>query len=251
VSPACPANCLPHLGVSVSRGRPCSSPTSALETLSLSWWHLLAASSLAALSASTSRHMGPAATSVSSAPSPRQDLASACLDLSFTLCKISILPLVLGLLLRICFPFLRRWCRTWPNASGSRQLEGGGYGPHGRIVGRLNGAPAATLEPEMSSISSRDQCLSMMRECTFCVSAGSESRLFALHPLRRSSVLLLGSTCPKVSVAAIPLELVADAGAVPADLCRDIGNWPSLVPYSLAMQFLSCRLEMLVVAHSF
>ena len=29
------------------------------------------------------------------------------LGLSFTLCKISILPLVLGLL-------LRRWCRTWP-----------------------------------------------------------------------------------------------------------------------------------------
>jgi hypothetical protein len=103
----------------------------------------------------------------------------------------------------------------------------------------------------MSSISSRDQCLSMMSKRTFCVSAGSESRLFALHLLWRSSALLLGSTCPKASVAAIPLELVADAGAVPADLCRDIGNWPSLVPRSSAMQSLSCRLEMLVVAHSF
>ena len=67
---ACPANCLPHLGVSVLRGCPYSSPTSALETLPLSWWHLLAASSLTALSASTSRHTGPAATSVSSAKSP-------------------------------------------------------------------------------------------------------------------------------------------------------------------------------------
>jgi len=59
---------------------------------------LFAASSLTALSASTSRHTGPAATSVSSAKSSRQDLASACLDLSSTLCKISILPLVLTLL---------------------------------------------------------------------------------------------------------------------------------------------------------
>ena len=93
-----------------------------------------------------------------------------------------------------------------------------------RIVGRLNDTPAATLEPEMSSISSGDQCLSMMSKRTFCASAGSESRLFALHLLRRSSALLLGSACPKVSVPAVPLELVADAGAVPADLSRDIGN---------------------------
>ena len=120
-----------------------------------------------------------------------------------------------------------------------------------RIVGRLNGAPAATLEPEMSSISSGDQCLSMMSKRTFCVSAGSESRLFALHLLRRSSALLLGSTCPKAAVVCVPLELVADAGAVLADLSRDIADWPSLVPRSSAMQFLSCRLEMLVVAHSF
>jgi hypothetical protein len=42
----------------------------------------------------------------------------------------------------------------------------------------------------MSSISSGDQCLSMMSKRTFCVSAGSESRLFALHLLRRSSALL-------------------------------------------------------------
>ena len=41
------------------------------------------------------------------------------LGLSFTLCKISILPLVLGLL-------LRRWRRILPNASGFRQLERGG-----------------------------------------------------------------------------------------------------------------------------
>jgi hypothetical protein len=64
-------------GVSVSSGRPYSSPTSALKTLPLSWWHLLAASSLNALSASTSRHTGPPATSVSSTHSPRQDLSSA------------------------------------------------------------------------------------------------------------------------------------------------------------------------------
>ena len=93
-----------------------------------------------------------------------------------------------------------------------------------RIVGRLNDAAAATLEPEMSSICSGDQCLSMMSKCTFCASTGSESLLFALYLLRRSSALLLGSTCPKASVAAVPLELVADAGAVLADLCRDIGN---------------------------
>ena len=61
---------------------------------------LSAASSLTALSASTSRHMGPAATSVSSAQSPRRDLSSACFGLSSTVCKILILPLVLGLLLR-------------------------------------------------------------------------------------------------------------------------------------------------------
>ena len=103
----------------------------------------------------------------------------------------------------------------------------------------------------MSSISSRDQCLSMMSKRTFCVSAGSESRLFALHLLRRSSALLLGSTCPKAAVPCVPLELVADAEAVLADLCRDIADWPSLVPRSLAMQSFSCRLEMLVVAHSF
>ncbi|RRF98793.1 MAG: hypothetical protein DUD39_07780 [Coriobacteriaceae bacterium] len=108
-----------------------------------------------------------------------------------------------------------------------------------RIVGKLNDAPAATLEPEMSSISSRDQCLSMMSKRTFRASAGSESRLFALHLLRRSSALLLSSACPKASVAAVPLELVADAGAVPADLSRDIGDWPSLVPRSVAMQSLS------------
>jgi hypothetical protein len=81
----------------------------------------------------------------------------------------------------------------------------------------------------MSSISSRDQCLSMMRERTFCVSAGSESRLFALHLLRRSSALLLGSACPKAAVPCVPLELVADAGAVPADLSRDIADGASLV----------------------
>ena len=46
-------------GVSVPSGRPCSSPTSALKTLPLSCWHLFAASSLNALSASTSRHTGP------------------------------------------------------------------------------------------------------------------------------------------------------------------------------------------------
>ena len=93
---------------------------------------LFAASSLDALSASTSRHTGPAATSVSSAHSMRQDLSSACFGLSSTVWKISILPLVLGLLLRILFPFLRRWRLTLPNASGSRQLEGGGYGPAGK-----------------------------------------------------------------------------------------------------------------------
>jgi hypothetical protein len=93
-----------------------------------------------------------------------------------------------------------------------------------RIVERLNDAPAATLEPEMSSISSRDQCLSMMSKRTFRASAGSESRLFGLHLLRRSSALLLGSTGSIVAVPCVPLELVADAGAVPADLCRDIGN---------------------------
>ena len=134
--------------------------------------------------------------------------------------------------------------------AGSRQVEGG-YGPHDKIVGRLNGAPATTLEPEMSSISSGDQCLSMMSKRTFRASAGSESRLFALHLLRRSSALLLGGTCSKAAVPCVPRDLVADAGAVPADLCRDIGNWPSLVPHSVAMQSLSCRLEMLVVAHSF
>ena len=37
------------------------------------------------------------------------------LGLSFTVCKILILPLVLGLLLRICFPFLRRWRRILPS----------------------------------------------------------------------------------------------------------------------------------------
>jgi len=172
------------------------------------------------------------------------------LGLSSTLCKISILPLVLGLLLRICFPFLRRWRRILPNASGSRQVERGGYRPPDRIVGRLNDAPAATLEPEMSSISSRDQCLSMMRGHTFCVSAGSESRLFGLHLLRRSSALLLSSTCPKAPVPAVPLELVADAGAVPADLCRDIADWPSLcMQRGYAVPLL--RAKMCVVAHSF
>jgi len=79
----------------------------------------------------------------------------------------------------------------------------------------------------------------MMSKRTFCVSAGSESRLFALHLLRRSSAFLLGSAGPKASVACVPFELVADAEAVPADLCRDIADWPSLVPYSLAIQFLS------------
>ncbi|RRF96004.1 MAG: hypothetical protein DUD39_15855 [Coriobacteriaceae bacterium] len=52
--------------------------------------------------------MGPAPTTVSSSQSPRRDLSSACFGLSFTLCKISILSLVLGLL-------LRRWRRTWPS----------------------------------------------------------------------------------------------------------------------------------------
>ena len=170
---------------------------------------------------------------------PRIDL----LGLSFTLCKISILPLVLGL-------FLRRWCRTWPSGPASSRSRVATDLPV-RIVGRLNGAPAATLEPEMSSISSRDQCLSMMSKRTFCASAGSESRLFALHLLWRSSALLLGSTCPKAAVACVPLELAADAGAVLADLSRDIADWPSLVPRSSAMQSLSCRLTMLVVAHSF
>ena len=99
-------------GVSVLRGRPCKSPTSALETLPLSWWHLLAASSLTALSASTSRHMGPAPTTVSSAHSPRRDLSSACFGLSFTLCKISILPLILG-------PLLRRRRHTLPSGPDS------------------------------------------------------------------------------------------------------------------------------------
>jgi hypothetical protein len=51
---------------------------------------------------------GSAATSVSFPQSPRQDLSSACLGLSTMVCKISILPLVLGLLLRILFPFLCR-----------------------------------------------------------------------------------------------------------------------------------------------
>ena len=79
----------------------------------------------------------------------------------------------------------------------------------------------------------------MMSKRTFCVSAGSESRLFALHLLWRSSALLLGSTCSIASVAAVPLELVEDAGAVPHDLCRDIADGASLVPHSSAMQSLS------------
>ena len=54
------------------------------------------------------------------------------LDLSFTLCKISILPLVLGLLLRTLFPFLRRWRRTLPSGpvSGVPAVRpGGARGP--------------------------------------------------------------------------------------------------------------------------
>ena len=93
---------------------------------------LSAASSLTALSASTSRHTGPAATSVSSTHSPRRDLSSVCFSLSFTLCKISILPLVLGLLLRTLFPFLRRWRRTLPSGpvSGVPAVRpGGARGP--------------------------------------------------------------------------------------------------------------------------
>ena len=159
---------------------------------------------------------GSAATSVSSTQSPRRDLASACFGLSSTVCKISILPLILG-------PFLRRWRRTWPcGPDPDRSRAAATDLPVDRR--EAHDAPAATLEPEMSSISSRDQCLSMMSKRTFCVSAGSESRLFGLHLLRRSSALLLGSTCPKAPMVAVPLELVEDAGAVPADLCRDIGN---------------------------
>ena len=54
------------------------------------------------------------------------------MDLSFTLCKISILPLVLGLLLRTLFPFLRRWRRTLPSGpvSGVPAVRpGGARGP--------------------------------------------------------------------------------------------------------------------------
>ena len=91
----------------------------------------------------------------------------------------------------------------------------------------------------------------MMSKRTFRASAGSESRLFALHLLRRSSALLLGSACPKAPVPCVPLELVADTGAVPADLSLDIADGASLVPRNSAMQSLSCRLEMCVVAHSF
>ena len=75
---------------------------------------------------------------------PRCEPTSACLGLSFTLCEISTLPWVLGLLLQTLFPFLRRWWHTW-------QLEGGGYGPACRIVEKLNDAADTILEPEMSS----------------------------------------------------------------------------------------------------
>ncbi|RRF99505.1 MAG: hypothetical protein DUD39_04130 [Coriobacteriaceae bacterium] len=70
------------------------------------------------------------------------------LGLSFTLCKISILPLVLSLFLRTCFPFLRRWRHTWPSGpvSGSSSVA---TDLPVRIVERLNDAPAATLEPEI------------------------------------------------------------------------------------------------------
>ncbi|RRF98006.1 MAG: hypothetical protein DUD39_11890 [Coriobacteriaceae bacterium] len=64
------------------------------------------------------------------------------LGLSSTVCKISILPLVLGLL-------LRRWRRTWPCGPDPGRSSVAATDLPVRIVGRLNGAPAATLEPEI------------------------------------------------------------------------------------------------------
>ena len=52
-------------------------------------------------------------------------------------------------------------------------------------------------------------------------------------------------------MAAVPLELVADAGAVLTRLACDAADGASLVPHSSAMQSFSCGLTMLVVAHSF
>jgi len=181
VSPACPANCLPLSG------------SERLERASLQQPGLGPRDAPAVVVASSrgkqphcpvGKHKQAHGVLLPRAcrppPSPRQDLASACLGLSSTLCKISILPLVLGLFLRTCFPFLRRWRRTWPSGPDPGSSSVATDLPV-RIVGRLNGAPAATLEPEMSSISSRDQCLSMMSKRTFCASAGSESRLFGLY----------------------------------------------------------------------
>ena len=115
-----------------------------------------------------------------------------------------------------------------------------------RIVEKLNDAAAATLEPEMSSVCLGNQ-LSSYDERVQGLSAS-----FSAFPCRgRAAALLLGRAGAKAFVPLVFLDLVANAGAVSADLVCDAADGASLVPHSTAMQSLSCGHTMLVVAHSF
>ena len=119
-------------------------------------------------------------------------------------------------------------------------------GPACRIVERLNDAADTILEPEMSSA-----CLGNQRS-SYDERAQSLSAPFSAFPCRgRAAALLLGHADAKAFVPLGFLDLVADAGSVLTCLARDVSDEASLLPHSSAMQFLSCGLEMLVVAHSF
>ena len=119
-------------------------------------------------------------------------------------------------------------------------------GPACRIVERLNDAADTILEPEMSSV-----CLGDQRSSYNERAQGLSASFSACICRERAAALLLGRTGAKAFVPCGPGDLVADAGAVLTCLVCDESDGASLVPHSTAMQFLSCGLEMLVVAHSF
>ena len=118
-------------------------------------------------------------------------------------------------------------------------------GPACRIVERLNDAADTILEPEMSSVCLGNQLSSYDERAQ-----GLSASFSACICRERAAALLLGRTGAKAFVPCGPGDLVADAGAVSADLARDAADGASLLPRSSTMQFLFCGLEMLVVAHS-
>ena len=108
-------------------------------------------------------------------------------------------------------------------------------GPACRIVERLNGAADTTLEPEMSSICLGNQ-LSSHNERAQDLSASFSACICR----GRAAALLLGRTGAKAFVPLVFLDLVADAGSVPADLVCDVSDRASLLAtqYSYAVPLL-------------